>query len=182
MVVGAPKGEWFVVQSHKAHAFADADPSQLETDVLDLIRKDKRVTPEVIAETLDLSVEGARSVLERLEEDGRVTAKAYRVGEDVIVERTLTEPLSKQSGKKPTTLDFKTLYSYEGPQDNRNRPFCKRMLELDRFYTRAEIETISRRLGYSVWDRKGGWWTQPDGTRSKSCRHTWKLNIVIKKK
>jgi len=180
--VGAPKGEWFVVQSHKAHAFADADPSQLETDVLDLIRKDKRVTPEVIAETLDLSVEGARSVLERLEEDGRVTAKAYRVGEDVIVERTLTEPLSKQSGKKPTTLDFKTLYSYEGPQDNRNRPFCKRMLELDRFYTRAEIETISRRLGYSVWDRKGGWWTQPDGTRSKSCRHTWKLNIVIKKK
>ncbi len=73
------------------------------------------------------------------------------------------------------------MYSYEGPQDSRNRPFCARMMQLNRLYTRAEIETISRRLGYSVFDRRGGWWTMPDGVHSPSCRHDWRSNVVIKK-
>jgi len=49
-------------------------------------------------------------------------------------------------------------------------------------YTRSEIETMSSRLGYSVWDRRGGWWTKPNGVHSESCRHTWKSNIVTRKK
>lgn len=52
-----------------------------------------------------------------------------------------------------------------------SRPFCKRLMELNRVYTRAEIETISQRLGYSVFDRCGG-----DG-----CRHQWKRVTIVKK-
>jgi hypothetical protein len=53
---------------------------------------------------------------------------------------------------------------------------------MDKFFSRADIETMSMRLGYSVWDRRGGWWTKPDGERSPSCRHRWVQNFVIRKK
>jgi hypothetical protein len=74
------------------------------------------------------------------------------------------------------------MYSYEGPKDSRNRDFCRRLLDMDKFFSRADIETMSMRLGYSVWDRRGGWWTKPDGERSVSCRHRWVQNFVIRKK
>jgi hypothetical protein len=54
-------------------------------------------------------------------------------------------------------------------------------MQLDRLYSRAEIEAISARLGYSVFDRRGGWWTQPNGQASPSCRHRWFSQVVIKK-
>ncbi len=156
--------------------------NQLEANVLDLLRKDKRITPEVIAETLDIEVESAKAIIERLINEGRIKAKVVRVGIDEVIERTLTEPLAKQTDKTPETLNFKIFYSYEGPQDDRNRAFCARLLELDKLWSRAEIETMSRRMGYSVWDRRGGWWTKPSGDHSPSCRHKWVKNIVMRKK
>jgi 5-keto 4-deoxyuronate isomerase len=52
---------------------------------------------------------------------------------------------------------------------------------LDKFWSRTEIETLSRRLGYSVFDRGGGWWTMPNGIHSPSCRHRWVSKVVVKK-
>lgn len=182
---GEPKKDFLIVQTKRAHSFTSHqfnEVTQIETNVLDLIRKDKRITPEVIAETLDLEVDSVNEILKRLESEGRISSKVATVGQDEIIERKLSEPLGKQSNLKPETLNFKIMYSYEGPQDSRNRPFCAKLMELDRLYSRADIERISMRLGYSVWDRRGGWWTQPDGTRSKSCRHEWKQNIVMTKK
>jgi hypothetical protein len=48
---------------------------------------------------------------------------------------------------------------------------------MDKLWSRADIETWSRRLGYSVWDRGGGWWGN-----SKQCRHEWRRVIVMEKK
>jgi hypothetical protein len=60
---------------------------------------------------------------------------------------------------------FQVMYYYEWqegiPLDQRNtpkypsRPFCGKLMELDRLYSRKDIEAISERLGYSVWDRWG---------------------------
>lgn len=186
--VGEPKSGYMIVKQRKAFSFAENEPTTLETDVLDLIKKDKRVTPEVIAEALEIEVSSARTIIDKLEEAGRITSKAVRVGEDVVIERVLTEPLSQQTKKKPTTLDFKIMYSYEvkdGYGDaviDTTRDFCRRLIKLDKFYSRSDIEQMSRRLGYSVWDRKGGWYTESNGKRSKECRHQWKTNLVIKKK
>jgi DNA-binding Lrp family transcriptional regulator len=155
--------------------------NQLEANVLDLLRKDKRITPEVIAETLDIEVESAKAIIERLTNEGRIKAKIVRVGVDEVIERTLTEPLAKQTDKTPETLNFKIFYSYEGPQDDRNRAFCARLLELDKLWSRAEIETMSRRMGYSVWDRRGGFWND-NGDIKIHCRHNWSKVIVMKKK
>jgi hypothetical protein len=64
-----------------------------------------------------------------------------------------------------------------------SRPFCVKMMELaqSKVWSASQIELISERLGYSVWDRLGGFWTMPDGTHSAQCRHEWKTLIVKKK-
>ena len=111
---------------------------------------------------------------------------------NIIVERKLTKPLADIVKEvKPITSEFLIRYSYEWkktiPTDERDtdehpsRNFCKYVMRVNKMYTRAEIETMTSRLGYSVWDRRGGWWTMPNGKHSESCRHTWKSNIVTRK-
>jgi hypothetical protein len=181
---GVAKSDYVILKTLPAFFTSQEfnEVNQLEANVLDLLRKDKRITPEIIAETLDIEVESAKAIIERLTNEGRINTKIVRVGIDEVIERTLTEPLAKQTDKTPETLNFKIFYSYEGPQDDRNRAFCARLLELDKLWSRAEIETMSRRMGYSVWDRRGGWWTKPSGEHSPSCRHKWVKNFVIRKK
>jgi DNA-binding Lrp family transcriptional regulator len=181
---GVAKSDYVILKTLPAFFTSQEfnEVNQLEANVLDLLRKDKRITPEIIAETLDIEVESAKAIIERLTNEGRIKAKIVRVGVDEVIERTLTEPLAKQTDKTPETLNFKIFYSYEGPQDDRNRAFCARLLELDKLWSRAEIETMSRRMGYSVWDRRGGWWTKSSGEHSPSCRHKWVKNIVMRKK
>jgi hypothetical protein len=79
-------------------------------------------------------------------------------------------------------------YSYEvkpgvGPKIiPGTRPFCREMLAKPRLFSRVQIENISQQLGYSLWDRKGGFWNRGKGKGiSAECRHMWKTNIVIKK-
>jgi DNA-binding Lrp family transcriptional regulator len=181
---GESKNDYLIVKSSKfvfgKETFADV--TQIETNVLDLLRKDKRITPEVIAETLDMEVDSVKEILKRLAGEGRISIKIKTVGQDEVIERTLTEPLKQQTDKKPETLNFKILYSYEGPEDSSNRAFCAKLLEMNKLWSRSEIESMSMRMGYSVWDRRGGWWTKPNGDHSISCRHEWRSNIVMKKK
>jgi hypothetical protein len=164
--------ETFAVQS---------DLSKLDADILNLISKDKRITPEVIAEVTNTELPIVNKIIKELENGGFLRPTITRQGTDEIIERELTQPLSEITKQKPSTTDILLRYSYEGPKDSRNRPFCARLMELDKFYSRSDIERISERLGYSVWDRRGGWWTMPDGEHSPSCRHSWVANIVLKK-
>jgi hypothetical protein len=72
-------------------------------------------------------------------------------------------------------------YSYEWnedvPEHERDTPgfesrsFCKELMKLNRIYTRADIETVSQRLGYSVWRDCGG----------EGCRHRWVKKILVEK-
>jgi DNA-binding Lrp family transcriptional regulator len=188
---GVSKQDFLIVKSSRfnfAKQESFADVTQIETNVLDLIRKDKRITAEVIAETLDLEVDSVNEILKRLQKEGRISAKVTRIGQDEIIERKLSEPLAKQSELKPETLGFKIMYSYEwragfGAADKpTRREFCARLQDMDKLWSRADIETWSRRLGYSVWDRGGGWYTEPDGSRSKSCRHEWRRVVVMEKR
>ena len=167
--------------------FAVNDISQLEANVLDQIQKQKQISIEVIASTLKVDPTMIETVVKGLEKRGILISKEVKG----TTERTLVKPLSKLNAPKPTTTSFQVRYSYEWRQEipvsERNtsahpsRPFCARLMSLNRLYTRAEIQTISARLGYSVFDRRGGWWTMPDGEHSPSCRHIWYAQTVIKR-
>lgn len=161
--------------------------NQTKADILDLISKDKRITPEVIADTLKIDIDVVNRNIEDLIKSGSL---AQGTEKGVIIHE-LTAPLKDLTKIEPETKSFMIRYSYEWkdivPAGERNtaahpsREFCKRLMSLDKFYSRSDIEQISARLGYSVWDRKGGWWTMPSGEHSPSCRHEWKSNIVMRK-
>lgn len=169
-----------------------ADVTQLQSDVLDLISKDKRITPEVIADTLKEDVGVIKRIITALEKRGFIKPTETTIGKgidsNIVIERQLTEPLRDIVEKiKPKTTEFLIRYSYEWIQGYSNkdkstsREFCKYLLQANKMYSRAEIEQMSARLGYSVWDRRGGWWTQPDGDHSPSCRHRWVSSVVTRK-
>jgi len=105
------------------------------------------------------------------------------VGDDTEIVRTVEMPINdiRNDRGEPETTQIFVKYSYEGPQDDRNRAFCAKLMELNRFYSRFEIEQISQQLGYSVFDRRGGFWRHPDGITTPYCRHNWMSNIVVKK-
>jgi hypothetical protein len=197
---GESKEDYTVLQSR--HVFGDApsdleealnfefaafELTKLEANVLDLIQKDKRVTPEVLASTTKTDLALINKILTGLETRGFIKSKS--VGS--TLERSLPKPLSELPAPKPDTKTYMMRYSYEWrneiPAGQRNtsahpsRPFCARLMSLNRVYSRSEIESISARLGYSVFDRRGGWWTEPNGTHSPSCRHIWQSQIVVKK-
>jgi ribosomal protein S25 len=169
-----------------------AEVNQLESNVLDQISKQKDITPEVLAQVLNVSVAEIIVVIRSLEERNIISAIDKKIGKgidsNVVVERKLVKPLGVTIGEvKPTTTEMLVRYSYEWKSGfskaniGTSRPFCKELLRADKFYSRSEIEQISARLGYSVWDRGGGWWNN-NGTISASCRHEWKTNIVTRKK
>lgn len=170
-----------------------ADVSQLQANVLDLMAKDKRITAEVLAETLDQNVDTINLVISDLIDKGFIEVNEYAIGEgideNIITEHILTAPLGDILVKvQPTTKELLIRYSYEWKAGFNNtdkktsRPFCVALLDAGKMYSRSEIEQISARLGYSVWDRGGGWYTVPDtNTHEPSCRHQWVSNIVTRK-
>jgi len=167
--------------------FAEQALTVLEANILDLIQKDKRITPEVIAGTTRTDVNIIKRVIEGL--ISREIIKPSTV--NGTIQHSLLKPLSQLNAPKPQTTTFQVRYSYEwrssipvserNSSDHPSRQFCARLMTLDRLYTRAEIEAVSARLGYSVFDRRGGWWTMPNGEHSPSCRHLWMAQTVIKK-
>lgn len=169
-----------------------ADVNQLESDILDQISKQKDITPEVLAEVLDEDVNTINTVLKDLEDRKIIKTKETKIGKgidsNIVVSRELTQPLSKTVGNtKPQTTEIMVRYSYDwiagfdNSDISNSRPFCKALLGANKIYSRSDIEMMSARLGYSVWDRRGGWWND-GGTISESCRHEWKTNVVTRKK
>lgn len=153
--------------------------------ILELIKKDPLISAQVLAKAIAKEIDFVYDRLQHLQDIGAI------VKDEVTQARTLTKPINEIIDE-PLRTTIEVRYSYEWkkvvPSGQRNtsshpsRPFCARLMQLDRLYTRREIEAISSRLGYSVFDRGGGWWTRPSGYHSPSCRHEWRANVVVKKK
>jgi len=188
---GVDNKEYEVLKSRSVfsqdQAFAEEFVIDKEVDkrILEVIKKDSKISIENIARAV-------RSTVDYVEQRIKDFVAANVLKYDVVKnERSLLKPVS-EIVDKPLKTTIEVLYSYEWKPEvpiwQRNtpahpsRPFCQRLMGLDRFYTRKDIETLTLRLGYSVFDRGGGWWTMPNGVRSESCRHEWRQNVVVKKK
>lgn len=181
--VGEPRQNFIIAKSMKFNEVEKfADLSQIDSDIVNMIGKDKRITPAIIAETIKSTPEYVSQRIKSLQEAGVLTSRPVSVGIDTIIERAVN-PEVIDTRPKPEPVDVYVKYSYEvrkgaGPElIDTSRPFCRKLIELDRLYTRSEIELISQRVGYSVFDRSGGWWGD-----NPQCRHEWKRNLVIKKR
>lgn len=183
--IGEDANEYEVLSSKPAKEyFAEAKKlTQLENEVLSLIKKDSLITNDILAEVL--------------KQDIKVIDK---ITSDLIVNKVLS--IDKETGEwkslkvkidAPKAISIFVRYTYGWrdivPVSERNtanhpsRAFCIRFMELaaTKLWSRQNIEQISERLGYSVFDRAGGWWTMPNGEASPQCRHEWKTITVAKK-
>lgn len=172
------------VEENESQFFAEVVDDTLDKKILNVIDKNKGILAKDIAKALREDVGVIEERINKLKE-----LEILKVDVKTGIPK-LTQPLSEIIDK-PIKTSFLVRYAYQwksivpqGQRDTSNhpsRPFCAKLMELNKLYTRAEIEMLTARLGYSVFDRGGGWWTMPDGEHSPSCRHQWVSKIVIKK-
>ena len=172
------------IEENESQFFAEVIDDTLDKKILNTIAKNKGILVEDIAKALkeDLVVIQERINILRESEVLKVDVKTGIP--------KLTKPLSEIIDK-PVKTTFLVRYQYDWkkivPSSERNtsahpsRPFCAKLMSLQKLYTRSEIEMLTQRLGYSVFDRAGGWWTMPNGVASPSCRHEWVSKVVIRK-
>ena len=161
--------------------------SQLEADILNLINKDKRITSETLSSVLKEDIKVVEASLKSLVENNVIIAKEIKIGEDVIIERKRTDI----KVQKPKTVSLSIAYTYAlrpelaGEDDliDGSRKFCIHMVKLakTRLWSSANIQQMSVTLGYSVFDRVGGFWNN-NGKIETHCRHEWKPVLVKNKK
>jgi hypothetical protein len=154
--------------------------AELDADILKMIEKDPAITSDKLADKLGKSIELISDRISALIEAKAINIRGAlkELGEsakDFIKPRNPEgEPLVQVMYKYDVLPEF-------GPQKliAGSREFCSKMIDLGRYYTRQDINQISDIMGYSVWERKGGWYTKP-GTNQHfpTCRHTWMQTLV----
>ena len=88
---------------------------------------------------------------------------------------------------KAPVAQFEVVYSYKKRPNvpdakSGSREFCAKLIELNRLYTREDINNITARVKRNVWTYRGGWYTNPDTqVTTPFCRHIWVQQLVIKR-
>jgi hypothetical protein len=156
--------------------------TQVQANVLDLITKDKNITPPVIARTLKVTQDLVEDIISDFIDNDILKSIASKVNSTPTYE--VLKPVSELPGKNSKLTKAFIRYTYEwepGFNDSdlpTSRPFCKKMISMSKTKTwsRSDIESISARVGYSVWERRGGWYGN-----SFSCRHRWVSKLYKEK-
>jgi hypothetical protein len=165
-------------------AFAELGEEEVELDKkIEAYRKKNRdASVEEMAKEFGVSkAKVAKRVAYLITKDRYPISRAV----DNIAEQNL--PKNVKEVAEPV-LEVRYKYSWATGFSNKDkrssREFCKVMLDLagqGKVYTREDIDGISAIMGYSVWNRRGGWYHTPSGVNRPQCRHVWEQQLVIRK-
>ena len=173
---------------HRKRPFLFEDVISIELNktqgkILGLIKSNPLIGINEIATALELDSDLIASEIETLTENGMIKQDGanYKI-----------TSAGNKAMKENKVISLKSLYKYalspyiKGEPDilpdDRTRPFCERLLNLKKLYSRKELDDISDRLGYDVWTRRGGFYTNPNtGETTPFCRHIWQSVTVIEK-
>lgn len=158
------------------------DVKMIYKNIIDLMSKNPLISPEEIAKALKVTPAKVNAAIDSLVKDKLVSTgkdEKWQVsdsGNEII------------KGNTPTTAKMQIMYSYEkrpgvtgAPLLATSRPFCVKLYNSNKLFTRQEIETISSRVGYDVWEMRGGWWRKNKNTLFPFCRHVFMQHLVKKK-
>lgn len=171
--------------------FAEISPlsNSLKRDIVALLDKDPLMENKTIADTLRIKEDRVADLIKDLVDEEQITVKEKVSGGDKKVIRVPKSSAIRQANKIGNEFeDFKIMYSYEWrpgvkPNKRNSREFCVKLLDANKMYSRAQIEQISKIVGWDVWNFRGGWWTRKGGeARTPFCRHIWQSNVVKVKK
>jgi hypothetical protein len=150
-----------------------------EKRVLAVVNSDEKATLKDISTATKIGEEEVIKILKTLQDSGKInwTNNAIKITDIGRGEIADTE-LPKLELRYKYDLDPDALPLQPG---GKSREFCVQMLKMEKLYTRDEIDQMSAILGYSVWLRRGGWYTVPESEpplHIPHCRHEWKQRIV----
>ena len=145
----------------------------------ELIYKLETIRTEIKKElAISISVADLGEKLAKLNSSGVISIKIV----DGNINQTPVESKPKEAKSSTPKREVEVLYSYEGVKDDRNRAFCAKILETDRFYSREEIQSMTSIFGYDIFKFRGGWYHNPSTNKDTPfCRHHWHANKVIRK-
>jgi hypothetical protein len=165
-------------------AFAELGEEEVELDkkIEAYRKKNREASVEEMAKEFGVSkAKVAKRVAYLITKDRYPISRAV----DKISEQNL--PKNVKEVAEPV-LEVRYKYSWATGFSNKDkgssRQFCKVMLDLagqGKVYTREDIDGISAIMGYSVWNRRGGWYHTPSGVNRPQCRHVWEQQLVIRK-
>ena len=171
--------------------FAEISPlsNSLKRDIVALLDKDPLMENKTIADTLRIKEDRVADLIKDLVDEEQISVKEKISGGDKKIIRVPKSSSIRQANKIGNEFeDFKIMYSYEWrpgvkPNKRNSREFCVKLLDANKMYSRAQIEQISKIVGWDVWNFRGGWWTRKGGdARTPFCRHIWQANVVKTKK
>jgi len=127
---------------------------------------------------INVSIDELKDILGQLNKAG--IAK-IEIGADDKVK--VTKPTAKEPAKKIEVMYSYTVRpGYGAPIEDKTRPFCKKLIENNRFYTMAEVQTMTSIFGYDIFQYGGGWYRNPTTQELTShCRHMFKAVTVSRK-
>jgi DNA-binding Lrp family transcriptional regulator len=160
-------------ESVRAEFEADAVNRPIDKKILAEVKKSGKVEADAISRKIDVPLEKVAERIQYLIEKGRITIENK-------IARIANEP------DDDVKIEFEVRYRYDWrPEFQASKPastsreFCQTLMKLNKLYTRQDIDEMSSIMGFSVWDRRGGWYTKPNTDLARpSCRHIWNQQIV----
>jgi hypothetical protein len=169
-------------QVRQAFAELGEEEKELDKKIEAYRKKNRDASVEEMAKEFGVSkAKVAKRVAYLITKDRYPIARAT----DQIVEKNLPKGV-KEVAEPVLEVRYKYAWAagFSNADKSSSREFCKVMLDLadqGKVYTRADIDGISSIMGYSVWNRRGGWYHMKNGVNRPQCRHVWEQQIVIRK-
>lgn len=146
--------------------------------VLSIISKNEKASIQEISKATEIDSIDVLRILKQLDDDSLIkwTKNVKKITDD-------GDMFIKKNDIGQIVLRYKYQVSPEAaPLKGQSRPFCKKLVELGRVYSREDIDKISGLLGYDVWKRRGGWYHNPEtDVNIPHCRHEW-AQVLLRKK
>jgi len=169
-------------QVRQAFAELGEEEKELDEKIEKYRKKNREASVEEMAKEFGVSkAKVAKRVAYLITKDRYPIARAV----DQIAEQGLPKNIKEVA---EPVLEVRYKYSWAAGFSNKDkrtsREFCKVMLDLadqGKVYTRDDINGISNIMGYSVWNRRGGWYHTASGVNRPQCRHIWEQQLVIRK-
>jgi hypothetical protein len=169
-------------QVRQAFAELGEEEKELDAQIVAYRKKNREASVEEMAKEFGVSkAKVAKRVAYLITKDRYPIARAV----DQIASENLPKNIKEVA---EPVLEVRYKYSWAAGFSNKDkktsREFCKVMLDLadqGKVYTRDDINGISNIMGYSVWNRRGGWYHTASGVNRPQCRHVWEQQLVIRK-
>lgn len=152
-----------------------------EDKIISALKDKNKISVKDLAAKIGISENQVYKILDRLNANNTLAVKYIERGGEVIIDVETIAP------EEPKGVELLTKWRYYGPQDSKNRDFCRQLLAANKLYDRKEIDAMENEahtegFNESVWRYKGGWYHDPArDVNLPACRHSWSQVIVRRK-